>query len=191
MTDFDAVLDFWFGPAGSEDRGRPRDAWFRKSPEFDAQIRDRFLSLHEAAARGELGAWEQAPASSLALAVVLDQFPRNMFRGTPGAFASDALALGVARRAVARGFDRMLMSVERWFVYLPFEHSEDLADQRRSVELFEWLSGEESSKSPIDYAHRHFEVIARFGRFPHRNAILGRASTPEELEFLRQPGSSF
>ncbi len=191
MVDFDAVLDFWFGPAGSADRGQPKDAWFRRSADFDAQIRGRFLAVHEAAAGGALAAWEQAPGSALALALVLDQFSRNLFRGMPRSFAADALALGVARRAVERGVDRLLSPVERWFIYLPFEHSEDIADQARSVELFESLAGDAYSKSPIDYARRHRAVIARFGRFPHRNAILGRVSTPEELEFLQQPGSSF
>lgn len=188
---FRAVLDFWFGAAESAQRGRHRDVWFRKDAAFDAQIRDRFLALHETAASGALDAWEQQPESALALTVVLDQFPRNMFRGTPRAFAADALALQVARRAVERGFDQRLLPVERCFLYLPFEHSENIADQQRSVELFESLSGDADSRGNIDYAHRHQAVIARFGRFPHRNAILGRESTPEELVFLQQPGSSF
>lgn len=191
MADFHDVLEFWFGPSGSAGYGRVRGVWFRKDPDFDAQIRTDFLDLYERVAAGQCDAWGNEPESALALAVVLDQFPRNMFRGTPRSFASDGSALALARRAVARGFDRSLLPVQRWFIYLPFEHSENRADQDRSVELFESLRGDPDSTSPIDYAYRHREVISRFGRFPHRNAILGRASTAEEIEFLGQPGSSF
>ena len=149
-------------------------------------MRGRFLPLWERAAGGGLGRWRGSPLASLALAIVLDQFPRNMFRGTPRAFSSDELALAVARAAVERGFDRLLSPVERTFVYLPFEHAEDLAAQRRSVALSSALSPDRA-----EYARRHYEIIARFGRFPHRNAILGRESIAEEAEFLEQPGSSF
>lgn len=191
MADFREVLDFWFGPAGSPEHGRPREAWFRKSNAFDDAMRARFLDLHQLAADGQLQAWAAASDSLLALIVVLDQFPRNLFRGTSRAFATDAQALAAAQSAVARGFDRLLLPMQRWFVYLPFEHAEDLALQRRCLDLFEGLRSDPDSGGSIDYARRHFEVIARFGRFPHRNATLGRASTPEEVEFLRQPGSSF
>ena len=184
--DFIEVLDFWFGAPGSRERGRPRKAWFRKSEPFDAEIRRRFLDTWEQAARGELERWQATPLASLALVVTLDQFPRNMFRGTARAFASDSLALAVARETIAREFDRLLSPVERSFVYLPFEHAEDLAAQRRSLALFHALDGEQ-----VEYARRHYEIIARYGRFPHRNAILGRPSTAEEIEFLKQPGSSF
>ena len=184
--DFIEVLDFWFGAPGSRERGRPRKAWFRKSEPFDAEIRRRFLDTWEQAARGELERWQATPLASLALVVTLDQFPRNMFRGTARAFASDSLAFAVARETIAREFDRLLSPVERSFVYLPFEHAEDLAAQRRSLALFHALDGEQ-----VEYARRHYEIIARFGRFPHRNLILGRPSTAEEAEFLKQPGSSF
>jgi len=184
--DFIEVLDFWFGAPGSRERGRPRKAWFRKSEPFDAEIRRRFLITWERAARGEFERWQATPLASLALVVTLDQFPRNMFRGTARAFASDSLALAVARETIAREFDRLLSPVERSFVYLPFEHAEDLAAQRRSLALFHALDGEQ-----VEYARRHYEIIARYGRFPHRNAILGRPSTAEEIEFLKQPGSSF
>ena len=127
----------------------------------------------------------------IALLIVLDQFPRNMFRGTPRAFAADARALALARDAVGRGFDEVLLPVQRWFVYLPFEHAEDLAMQRESLRLFERLATDAAGAGTLTYAMRHYAVIERFGRFPHRNAILGRASTPEELAFLAQPGSSF
>ena len=184
--DFIEVLDFWFGAPGSRERGRPRKAWFRKSEPFDAEIRRRFLDTWEQAARGELERWQATPLASLALVVTLDQFPRNMFRGTARAFASDSLAFAVARETIAREFDRLLSPVERSFVYLPFEHAEDLAAQRRSLALFQALDGEQ-----VEYARRHYEIIARYGRFPHRNLILGRPSTAEEIEFLKQPGSSF
>ncbi len=185
------ILKFWFGdPAGSE-YGQSRPEWFKKDPEFDQTIEKQFLPVYEQAAAGRLQAWQGSLFSCLALILVLDQFPRNMFRGTPRAFATDPLALQAAQQAVAQRFDQQLLPVQRWFVYLPFEHSEDLADQQRSMELFEQLQPDPASQSAIDYARRHLEIIQRFGRFPHRNAILGRPSTPEEQEFLQQPGSSF
>jgi uncharacterized protein (DUF924 family) len=180
------VLDFWLGAPHSRERGRPRKLWFRKSGEFDAEVRRRFQALWERAARGDLDRWRAAPLASLALVIVLDQFPRNMFRGEARAFSTDSPALAAATGAVDRGFDRLLPPSERTFVYLPFEHAEDLAAQRRSLELF-------GTRDPgnLEWARRHHEIIARFGRFPHRNAILGRESTAEEIEFLKQPGSSF
>jgi uncharacterized protein (DUF924 family) len=185
------VLEFWFGAAASPEFGRPRAAWFEKSAAFDALIRDRFLATHDAAAAGTLDGWGARPLAALALAIVLDQFPRNMFRGTPRAFASDARALALARAAVARGFDAALLPVQRWFIYLPFEHAEDLAMQRESLRLFEPLASDAAGAGTFAYAMRHYAVIERFGRFPHRNAILGRDSTPEEVAFLAQPGSAF
>ncbi len=191
MPEFPEVLAFWFGTPDSPELGRPRKCWFEKSALFDAEIRSRFLGLYERAAAGELEAWRRSPLSALALAIVLDQFPRNMFRGEARAFASDALASRVARGIVGSGFDAVLRPVERWFAYLPFEHAEDLAAQRRSLALFDGLAQDGDSAGTLDYALRHYEIIARFGRFPHRNAILGRESTPEEIEFLKQPNSSF
>jgi uncharacterized protein (DUF924 family) len=191
LTDFQEVLDFWFGPSASPEYGRPRKAWFKKSDAFDESIRARFLDLHQRAADGHLQTWCAAPDSLLALIVVLDQFPRNLFRGTSRAFATDAQALAAAQLAVAREFDRLLLPVQRWFVYLPFEHAEDPAPQSRCMELFEGLCGDPDSAGTIDYARRHYEIIARFGRFPHRNAVLERISTPAEIEFLQQPGSGF
>jgi len=185
------VLEFWFGTTGSAERGRPRKAWFEKSDAFDATIRSRFLATHAAAEAGLLDAWERTPYAALARVIVLDQFPRNMHRGTPRAFATDAKALAAARGLVERGFDAAMVPVERCFAYLPFEHAEDPAMQRRALELFRGLGHDAWSALTLDYAQRHHDVIARFGRFPHRNAILGRASTPEEAEFLRQPGSAF
>ena len=191
MSDFAEVLSFWFGAPDSPERGRPRKCWFEKNESFDAGIRSRFLGIYERAAAGELTTWERTPLAALALAVVLDQFPRNMFRGQALAFAADPLALRVARRLVNHGFDSLLRPVERWFVYLPFEHAEDLAVQRRSLALFAGLTGDPDSAGTIAYAHQHYGIIARFGRFPHRNAMLGRESTAEEKAFLAQPGSAF
>jgi uncharacterized protein (DUF924 family) len=190
-ANFADVLEFWFGSCQSRERGRPRAKWFEKNPALDGEIRARFLPEYEAAARGELGSWEATPYASLALVIVLDQFGRNSFRDDPRAFAADSVALAVARRLTDRGFDRLLLPVERCFAYLPFEHAEDLAAQRRSLALFGSLSFSDDCSGYIDYARRHFDIIARFGRFPHRNAILGRASTQEELRFLDQPGSRF
>ena len=189
--DWQDVLDFWFGAPDSSQYGQARAEWFLKSDAFDAAIRTRFASTHEGALRGDLAHWRVRPLSALALVIVLDQFPRNMYRGTARAFAADMLALDVARHMVAQGYDQALKPLERHFVYLPFEHAEDRAMQRESVRLFETLRDDPESAEAIDYAYRHRDIIERFGRFPHRNAILGRSSTSEEVEFLQQPGSSF
>lgn len=186
------ILDFWFGKPDSEEYGRPRKCWFEKNPAFDEEIRRRFLPLLEAAAAGQRDDWASQPESLLALIVLLDQFPRNLFRDTPRAFATDGMALALAQQAVAEGFDVRLRPLQKVFVYLPFEHSEEIAMQDRSVALFTALAGNgEEFASYLDYAERHREVIRRFGRFPHRNAILGRASTPEEIEYLARPGAGF
>jgi uncharacterized protein (DUF924 family) len=191
VASWSEVLEFWFGPRSAPDYGRSRERWFVKSAEFDAEVRERFVGTWVAAAQHQLDDWMDRPDSALALIIVLDQFPRNMFRASAKAFVADRQAQAVAEKYVARGWDRELTPAERWFVYLPFEHAESLPLQERSVALFETLKHDPESASAIDYAHRHHEIIARFGRFPHRNAILGRDSTPEELEFLKQPGSSF
>jgi uncharacterized protein (DUF924 family) len=191
MTGFANVIDFWFGSAQSSVRGRARAEWFRKNPAFDAEIKARFLTCHEEAAAGRLSAWEATPYAALALVIVLDQFPRNMFRGGARAFDTDALALAVSRRLLDRGFDRVYLPVERSFAYLPFEHCEELAVQRRSLVLFGSLAPHPGYESVIEYARRHYEIVLRFGRFPHRNELLGRPSTAEEIEFLREPGSGF
>lgn len=172
------VLRFWFDE-------HPKD-WFVKNPAFDAQIRSRFLALHEDAAAGQLAHWADAPRSCLALVIVLDQFPRNMFRGEARAFAADPLARAAARVIRDRGWDKQMTQPEQLFAYLPLEHSESMADQNLSCELMKDF-GEEQ----LRYALRHREIIERFGRFPHRNGILGRESTAAEIEFLKQPGSGF
>jgi uncharacterized protein (DUF924 family) len=160
------------------------DKWFTKDSEFDAAVRARFLATYRAAASGELGAWETTPEDALALLVVLDQFPRNMFRGRAETYAADPLARAVAERALARGFDRAVAQELRTFFYLPFMHSETLADQERSLALYRALGDEES----LRYAQDHADIIRRFGRFPHRNPALGRASTPDEQAFLAAGG---
>jgi uncharacterized protein (DUF924 family) len=186
------ILDFWFGRPGDAGYGQPRGEWFRKDAGFDAEIRSRFLPAVEAALAGELTAWADDRQGILALLILLDQFPRNLFRGEARAFAGDQQARRLAETTLAKGWDQNLSAVEKLFVYLPFEHSESLADQERSVALFSALAaGHPGCEGFLDYAHRHHEVIARFGRFPHRNAALGRPSTPEETSYLAQPGSGF
>ncbi|GAB3402367.1 DUF924 domain-containing protein [Massilia agilis] len=187
------VLDFWFGAPGSADYGKQRAAWFRKDARFDAEIRERFGDTIAHAVSGGLRDWDaEGPQELLARLIVLDQFTRNARRGTPGAFEGDALALAAARKLVDSGAHRELLPVLRQFAYLPFEHAEDARAQEQAVELFTALANEhEGFADALDYAHRHRGVIARFGRFPHRNLILGRANTPEEAEYLMQPGAGF
>ena len=194
-----SIVDFWFVPArGEAVTGEPtkprdrvtRDVWFRKDDAFDAVIRDRFGVALAAGIAGAFGHWCDEPLGCLARVVLLDQFTRNAFRGTPRAFAGDAGALATSELAIARGFDRLLAPEERWFLYLPFEHSESLAEQERGVALFETLA-QNGLDSPLAWAIRHRDVISRFGRFPHRNDILGRPSTPDEIAFLATPGSRF
>ena len=187
------VLDFWFLPEGSAGHGGQRAEWFRKDDAFDAAIAQSFGALIDQAVAGGLHEWDQqGPRGVLARILLLDQFTRNARRGSPAAFAGDPLALGAARELVERGADAQLTAVERVFAYLPFEHAEDAAMQERSVELFSALAaGDAAFAGVLDYAHRHREVIRRFGRFPHRNPILQRASTLAEVDYLAQPGSGF
>jgi uncharacterized protein (DUF924 family) len=179
-----ALIDFWFGPEGDPERETHRQIWFRSTPEHDTTLRHRFLADYESAAAGELTAWEEAPESALALVLLLDQIPRNIFRDTPRAYATDAAARAAAERALAKGFDALLPSAWRKFLYMPLHHSESLADQQRSLQLFEALPDRTGREGTRRYAMRYIDVIARFGRFPHRNAILGRPSTAEEIAFL-------
>ncbi len=177
------VLRFWFD--------RDRQDWFEKNPAFDAEIRARFLPLYECALRAELHSWREDPVSCLALVILLDQFPRNMFRGTARAFDADALARATARVILDQGWDKAMTPDERMFAYLPFEHSESLADQESCLALMQEISQFAETADLPKWAEAHLVIIRRFGRFPHRNAALGRASTLEEVEFLKQPGSSF
>jgi uncharacterized protein (DUF924 family) len=174
----DDVIAFW--------REAGADKWFVKDDAFDAAIRERFLSLLEAARRGDLAGWEETPDGALALVIVLDQFPRNLFRGTPLAYAADAQARGVTSRALARGFDRACDKELVIFLYMPLVHSEDLADQERAVSFFETLGLPDNLRS----AREHRDIIARFGRFPHRNGVLGRETTAQERLFLEDGGFS-
>lgn len=174
-----AVLAFWFDAAHAA-------YWFEKSAAFDRLCVEALLPAHEQAAAGRLADWQTSAEGALALCVLLDQLPRNAFRGSPRAFASDPLARAVAGRALRRGFDLAFAPQRRKFFYLPFEHSEDLADQVLSEALFATVDAE-----ALRYAVRHREIVERFGRFPHRNDALGRASTPEERDFLARPGSRF
>ncbi|MCX7313654.1 MAG: DUF924 family protein [Hyphomicrobiales bacterium] len=170
------VLAFW--------REAGPDKWFTKDAAFDDAIRSRFLATYEAAAAGQLAAWEATADGALALTIVLDQFPRNMFRGDARSHAADALALAVADRALARGFDRGMPVSNQQFFYLPFEHSESLRDQERCCALFAATSDADLLK----WAHIHADIIRRFGRFPHRNALLGRTTTADEQAFLDAGG---
>lgn len=185
------VLAFWFGAPDSPAFGRARREWFAKDDAFDGEIRSRFLALHAAAALGECDAWARSPRELLALVVVLDQFSRNLYRHDPRAFSQDERALSAAKILLDRGWDAGLLPVERQFAYLPFEHAEDLALQDRSVALFASLEAFEPTRGLTEWAEKHRVIIRRFGRFPHRNAVLGRESSPEEIAFLKEPGSSF
>ena len=192
MDDIDLagdILAFWFGSGkpGSD----PASRWFGKDPSFDAEIRARYGNAIEAALAGAHEARSGTPRGALARILLLDQFTRNVFRDTPRAFAGDALALAIAGRAVDAGFDRSLGPFERWFLYLPFEHAEDAGAQDRSLALFGALARETGQRGPLEWAEKHAAIIRRFGRYPHRNAVLGRASTAAEIAFLREPGSGF
>ena len=170
------ILEFWFA-------GEAKPLWFASTPEFDEALRERFLATYRAAATGQLENWERTPLGALALVIVLDQFPLNLFRSQPESFATEAAARVVANRAIARDFDREMSPEQRLFLYLPFMHGEALADQERSVRLFQQAGLEES----LRFARHHRDLIRRFSRFPHRNAILGRESTPQEIAYLASP----
>jgi uncharacterized protein (DUF924 family) len=189
LGSYNEVLDIWFGPLAT--RGKPRREWFVKDPAFDAQVRERFGELHGQAARRELEMWRLMPESMLALVVVLDQFSRNIYRNDARAFAQDEHARDCAAEALLREDDLGFLPVERQFLYLPFEHSEDLVDQEKALDLFRSLDEFEETRGISIWAEKHHAIVARFGRFPHRNPALGRASSPEEAEFLAQPGSGF
>lgn len=174
-TEAKDILDFWFSAA-------MRENWFTKSDAIDADIRARFLDTYEKARAGGMEDWKQQPESALALTILFDQFPRNMFRGSARSFESDGLALDVAVQALDHDFDRQLSPDQRQFFYLPFMHSEKPGDQKRCIELYEALGDEYT----LGFARQHRDIIERFGRFPHRNAVLGRKTTPEEATFLEE-----
>ncbi|NOR51063.1 MAG: DUF924 family protein [Gammaproteobacteria bacterium] len=172
----ETIIDFWFAESS-------KGLWFRSTPEMDSQLRNRFINTWLAAAEGKFSVWEESPGGALALAIILDQFPLNMFRGKPLTYATEAQARNIVRAAIDRGFDKTLTDEQKCFLYMPFMHSEDMADQERSIELFDQSGLEES----IRFAHHHRAIVQRFGRFPHRNKILGRHSTQEEIEYLASP----
>lgn len=189
-----AILDFWFGPPGNPDSSyaERRRMWFGKDEAVDTLIRQKFEEIYTKASSGDYKSWQSSSKGCLALAIVLDQFPRNMFRGNQKSFETDPQALKITQKALAQGFDRELLPVQRLFLYLPLEHSENRDHQQQAVTLFQALADEHQEfNDTYVYALKHQAVIERFGRFPHRNEILSRPSTPEELEFLQQPGSSF
>ena len=202
----DNVLEFWFGPDASSTPAtgiadKQSSLWWSKNPSIDQEITHRFATTTGAAVKGELDHWAASPRGLLALIILTDQFPRNMYRDTPEAFSCDPVALSFARQCVASAAAQQLRPIERVFAYLPFEHSEEFTDQQESVALYQaLLESLADSATPeelelfnnsCDFARRHQEIIERFGRFPHRNRILGRHSTDEEVAFLKQPGSSF
>ena len=171
------IVSFW--------RNAGYERWYGKDDAFDQELRDRFMGTWEAARDGKLSAWQDSDEGALALLIVLDQFPRNMFRNDPRAFSTDALARTIASRAIAEGRDQRIETGLRAFIYLPFEHSEDMADQERSIELFAPLGADS-----LKWAVLHADIIRKFGRFPHRNTVLGRTTTPEEAAFLKDGGFS-
>lgn len=181
---YQKILDFWF----KENKSK----WFVKSDDFDNVIKNEFLGIHRELTQGLHATWEEAPSSMLAMIIVLDQFSRNMFRGEKDSFASDFKARTLAKKSIIKGYDQALDPEERVFIYLPFEHSENIKDQEESMRLFKKLK-EENPKYEFyfKFADQHYQIIKQFGRFPHRNKILERVSTTEELEFLKQKGSSF
>ena len=195
----EAILDYWFGAPGSaiEISSRQSALWFGKLPEKDREISERFTDTYNAAISGALDPWTASPQGRLALVIVLDQFPHHIHRDTPQAFAQDAKSLALCIAALASGEDKQLTPIERVFLYLPLEHAESLAMQDLSVVQYQQLASAaiESERTLfdnfLDYAHKHREVVLKFGRFPHRNDILGRPSSPEEVAFLKQPGSRF
>lgn len=199
MENAESILRFWFGTAADDLEVAEECAkmWWKKNPKVDAEIRRRFASVVDAASNGQCDAWLANARGRLAMIILTDQFPRNMYRDTPRAFAFDSLALSLTKDGIARGVDQTLRPIERVFFYMPLEHSESIENQQRAVALFTALAESVSAEKRklfegfVGFAERHHTIVQRFGRFPHRNSILGRNSTPEETEFLKQPGSSF
>lgn len=186
------VLIFWFGEPTSAEYGKSRNFWFQKSLAVDEEICRRFTGLHQRAQRGELDSWRNQPETLLSLIIVLDQFSRHLHRQSAAAFANDPKALTLAIEGIKRDFDQAVMPVARAFYYLPLEHSEDLGHQEKAVALFSKLYEEDNAYGLfLEYAKKHYEVIAQFGRFPHRNELLGRQSSAGEKHYLSQPGSGF
>lgn len=180
------ILIFWFGEPSSPNYESHKSFWFQSTPELDAQVRELFEDAYKQALNGELDSLSESAEGSLSLILLLDQFPRNMYRGTPGAFLSDPQALKIVKEGIFKKFDKVLNKVQKLFFYMPFQHSESLEDQEASLQLYKTLGQPEA----FQYAFEHYEIIKRFGRFPHRNKILGRINTVEELEYLQLPSAS-
>ena len=200
MTDrIETILDFWFGELDEHGCASPnqRKLWWQKSDEFDRTIREQYLDDYEAIVDGQREAWRSTPRGALATIVVLDQFSRNMFRGTPRMYAADPLAREVCREGLDESFDEELAFDERVFFYMPLQHSESLDDHQQCRDVFTRLRDDApdhlaaDAENYLEYARQHRVIVERFGRYPHRNQLVGRASTPEEVEFLKEPGSSF
>lgn len=191
MADWHEIYDFWFGAPDSDDHGNARKFWFVSGPSVDREIRDRFLGLYERAVDGELANWKSQARSGVSLVVLLDQFPRNIFRGDRRSFAADPLALETARELVDGPLHDELITVEKAFAYLPFEHSENLDDQEKCVALFHALEPHDAKDEWLDFAIQHRDIVREFGRFPHRNAILGRRNTPAEDAWLASNDQRF
>lgn len=191
MAEWHDIYDYWFGAPGGVGHGEVREFWFASTPAIDREIEDRFLDRHEQAKGGGFGDWKSNARGWVALIVLLDQVPRNVFRGNPRSFAADPVALAAAKQLVASPRHGELLTVEKLFAYLPFEHSENLDDQEKCVALFEAIDDHESKAEWIEYAVAHRDIVAQFGRFPHRNAILGRQSTPAEEAWLEASDQRF
>ena len=188
MEPYEKVLDFWFG---RKNKTQFRWVWFKKSKATDKKIKKRFEKILHAAKAGKLSSWEKTPEGTLALLIVLDQFSRNIYRGNKKSFESDKQSLAIARRGLAKGYDKKMSSVERMFFYLPLTHCENPKVQNQSVALFKKIRHTKQGKGPYKYAVLHKQVIDTYGRFPHRNKIVGRKSNKKELEYLSKPGAGF
>jgi uncharacterized protein (DUF924 family) len=187
MSRVDKIIEYWFGQVGSENYGNYQPWWFAASTDTDRHLQELFSQDYEFAAAGYLNGWEGWSHSCLALILLLDQLPRNLFRHTATAFATDDQALSIAQQAVQSGIDQEFIPVQRWFFYLPFQHSEDLVNQQTSIELFNSLPDHPDKSLAVASAQQHYQLIQQFGRFPHRNAALDRPSTAAELAYLQQP----
>ena len=187
-----SVLDFWFLPPEAEGHMSQRAAWFAKDAAFDEDVRARFGAWVDEALQGGLRDWESSAQGALARVLLLDQFPRNIYRDTPQAYSGDVAAVELALHMIDNGWDLMLPLIQRQFVYLPLMHAEEITLQERCVALYTALAEQSPAhRNSLDFAHRHRDIVLRFGRFPHRNHVLGRASSDEESAFLKTPGSSF
>lgn len=191
MAEWREIYDFWFGAPGTEGHGNVREFWFASTPDIDRELKERFQDTYHRAATGGLDYWKSDVRGWVALIVLLDQVPRNIFRGNENSFAADAVALSLAKELVASPLHDEMITVEKLFAYLPFEHSENIDDQRKCVAFYEAIDDHESKPEWIEFAVAHLDIVAEFGRFPHRNAMLGRENTPEEEAWLQSSDLRF